>query len=50
MGVAYEGGVVIFVCFFVVVCFVQLSIPFEKLPDAHLRICFRHVAKAEGNE
>ena len=34
----YNG---IFVC-------VQLSIPFDKLPDAHLQICFRHVAKAEG--
>ncbi len=32
-------------CYYV---FVQLSIPFDKLPDAHLRISFRHVAKAEG--
>lgn len=28
----------------------QLAIPFEKLPDTHLRISFRHVAKNESKD
>ncbi len=28
----------------------QLSIPFEKIPDTHLRITFRHVAKNESRD
>ncbi len=28
----------------------QLAIPFEMLPDSHLRITFRHVAKNESRD